>query len=112
MQYGDVVRVAPNELSFRSVESLPEIHGGKSTKIAKGPWYDGIPDQPGTSMASERSLAEHKLRRRTWERGFSPKALTGYESRIVKHVNVLSKQLSARAGGKTDLHLPQSLLKG
>ncbi|OQU97048.1 hypothetical protein CLAIMM_03051 [Cladophialophora immunda] len=97
-KYGDVVRVGPNELSYRSVESLPEIHGARSAKIAKGPWYDGIPDQPADSMASVRDLAEHKLRRRIWDRGFSPKALLGYEARILQHVNVMSKQIRARTG--------------
>ncbi|OAL34587.1 hypothetical protein AYO20_06217 [Fonsecaea nubica] len=97
-KYGDVVRVAPNELSYCSVESITEIHGALSSKIAKGPWYDGIPDIKAKSMASERDLAEHKFRRRIWDRGFSPKALVGYEPRILQHVNSLSKQLRARTG--------------
>ncbi|KIW84310.1 hypothetical protein Z517_03560 [Fonsecaea pedrosoi CBS 271.37] len=97
-QYGDVVRVAPNELSYCNVESITEIHGAQSSKIAKGPWYDGVPNVEVKSMATERDLAEHKYRRRIWDRGFSPKALVSYEPRIQQHTNTLSKQLRARAG--------------
>jgi cytochrome P450 family 628 len=98
-QYGDIVRVAPNELSFSHPDAVGPLHGPASNKkIAKGPWYDGIPNQKGTGLASTRSLSEHKARRQIWDRGFGPKALASYEPRVLGHLQTLTTQLTQRSG--------------
>ncbi|EXJ70264.1 uncharacterized protein A1O5_06332 [Cladophialophora psammophila CBS 110553] len=78
--------------------SVERVHGAGSIKLAKGPWYDGNPNVKAKSMASTRSLTEHKARRRIWDPGFGPKALQSYESRVIQHTQRLSLQLERRNG--------------
>ncbi|KAE8331454.1 cytochrome P450 [Aspergillus sergii] len=95
-QYGDIVRVSPNELSYISASSVEWIHGAKANKLARGPFYAGDPNRPADSMLSTQDLNEHRWRRRGWERGFGTVQLKEYEPRVLKHLEVLVSQLNAR----------------
>jgi tryprostatin B 6-hydroxylase len=99
-QYGDVVRISPNELSYISVSSVEWIHGSKAAKLARGPFYAGDPNRPADSMLSTQDLEEHRWRRRGWEPGFGTVQLKEYEPRVLKHLDVLVSQLRARKNSK------------
>ncbi|OQU93626.1 hypothetical protein CLAIMM_00108 [Cladophialophora immunda] len=97
-KYGDVVRVSPNELSYKSVTAVDAVHGSKAGNVARGPFYGGDPNRPANSMLSTQSLDEHRWRRKIWERGFGTLQLKAYESRVVRHLDVLVSQLRKREG--------------
>lgn len=106
---------------------MRDIHGYGSVCL-KGPFYDL--NYPSRSLQMTRDKAFHSRRRRTWDRGFSPKgapeppltsylsncltedistdwflhlALSEYEPRVYKHCLDLVKQLSRLAGTPVDI---------
>lgn len=99
-QYGDVVRFAPNELSYISAGSVDYLHGSKAGKLARGPFYGGDPNRPANSLLSTQDLGEHKWRRKIWERGFGTLQLRDYEPRVIHQLDVLVAQLRRRAGSE------------
>lgn len=102
-QYGDVIRVSPNEIAFSTASSVDPIHGAKAGNMAKGQFYGGDPNRPANSMLSTPDLTEHRWRRKIWERGFGTIQLKVYEKRVVHHLDVLVSQLSKRAGTVVDM---------
>jgi cytochrome P450 len=88
-QYGETVRYGPNDLSIISPEDVAFIQGGRSTKLRRGPWYDGSPDsmKDSFSMARTRNVEVHKLRRRIWEQAFTQSALATYEPKVKELVD-------------------------
>ncbi|KAK4222043.1 Tryprostatin B 6-hydroxylase [Podospora fimiseda] len=83
-QYGDIVRVGPRELSIAGPEAVTAIHGSQSP-VLKGPWYTLL--EPRTPLFMVRDKQEHARRRKIWDRGFTTKALQGYDPRITKAIN-------------------------
>ncbi|KAG6848263.1 hypothetical protein H0H93_001760, partial [Arthromyces matolae] len=83
-QYGDVVRIGPNELSIRDVNAIGPIMGPQG--FPKGPFWDGrIPEVETTrALIALRNKMEHTRRRRPWTRAFNTSALKGYEDIITK----------------------------
>lgn len=65
-QYGDFVRIGPNEIAIFDPESI-----GICSKIEKGPWFDST--LPLVSLQTIRDLKFHAQRRRLWDKGFSTK---------------------------------------
>ncbi|KAG6872248.1 hypothetical protein C0995_011597 [Termitomyces sp. Mi166 len=98
-QYGDVVRVGPNELSIRDVDAVTPMMGPQG--FPKGPFWDGrIPEAETTKpMIALRDKTEHTRRRRPWTRAFSTAALKGYEeiitNRCVQLVEAVGRQTGA-----------------
>ncbi|KAK4466832.1 Tryprostatin B 6-hydroxylase [Cladorrhinum samala] len=83
-QYGDIVRVGPRELSIASPEAVAAVYGSQSP-VSKGPWYTLL--EPRTPLFMARDKQEHARRRKVWDRGFTTKALLGYDPRITKAIN-------------------------
>lgn len=80
-QYGDYIRVGPNEISIVDPEYISLIHGNTS-RFPKGPWYEHmVPNQP-SSLIGILPYDEHKIRRKVWDETMTPKALRVYEGRI------------------------------
>ncbi|KAJ8089129.1 hypothetical protein PM082_014377 [Marasmius tenuissimus] len=83
-RYGDVVRVGPNELSFRSVEAITPIMGMNG--ISKGPFWDGrFPASQariGYPIVALRDQEEHHRRRTVWNKAFSSGAIKEYEALV------------------------------
>ncbi|KAG6907279.1 hypothetical protein DXG01_009584 [Tephrocybe rancida] len=97
-EYGDVVRIGPNELSIRDVAAVAPMMGPQG--LPKGPFWDGrIPEAETTKpMIALRDKTEHTRRRRPWTRAFSTAALKGYEEIITSRC----VQLVEAVGQKTD----------
>ncbi|KAF9223441.1 cytochrome P450 [Gyrodon lividus] len=95
-KYGDVVRIGPNELSFRDVNAISPLLGYPG--LPKGPHWDGRMAEQTTirALISVRDPAEHARRRKPWTRAFSSAALKGYEEilgkRVHEFVTALEKQ--------------------
>ena len=69
-RYGDFVRTGPNEITIFSSVAIAGVLGPDS-KCSKAAWYEMA--WPEVSMATTRSKAEHDVRRRAWDMGFSMK---------------------------------------
>ncbi|KAF9565398.1 cytochrome P450 [Agrocybe pediades] len=95
-QYGDVVRVGPNELSFCDANAVGPILG--NTGLPKGAFWDGrIPEAEVVKpLIAIRDKTEHTRRRRPWTRAFTTVALKGYEELVTKRVNQLVDSLLAQ----------------
>lgn len=102
-KYGPVVRTAPNELSFSSVNSWKDIYGfrqGHKTFV-KSPFYDGgsFADQ-AHSIVSERNVDVHGQMRKYLAHAFSDRSLKAQETLVAEVVDLLIKQLGVHATGE------------
>ncbi|THH32412.1 hypothetical protein EUX98_g1776 [Antrodiella citrinella] len=93
----DVVRIGPNELSFRDVASIGQIMGTQG--FPRGPTYDGLTahakDRP---LVALRDTAAHAKRRLPWNRGLNTAALKEYDSALAERVNQLVDLLLSENG--------------
>ncbi|KAM5437368.1 hypothetical protein McanCB21832_002078 [Microsporum canis] len=83
-EYGDIVRISPNELSFASVESWKAIYGhpvaGRATMV-KSEFYDMYGSGfDSLCIGSERKPQVHSRMRKSLTPAFSTKALAEQES--------------------------------
>ncbi|CAG8952495.1 hypothetical protein HYFRA_00001242 [Hymenoscyphus fraxineus] len=95
-EFGEFVRIGPNELSISAPESLVKILGPGS-KCSKGEYYDDIA-VGSVSLHYVRSKELHGLRRKIWDRAFNSKALRGYEGRMLKYADQLMEQFRSHKG--------------
>ncbi|KAL2870494.1 cytochrome P450 [Aspergillus lucknowensis] len=93
--YGDFVRIKPNEISINDPGVIKDIYG-ISTKCTKGPFYDM--NYPHKSLQMTRSKAFHSKRRRLWDRAFTSQALAGYEPHILRHCQTFLEIVRLREG--------------
>ncbi|KAH8728461.1 cytochrome P450, partial [Phaeosphaeriaceae sp. PMI808] len=102
-KYGDVVRIAPNELSFASIQSFKDIYG-HSTKgklpFLKSAWYDRDEVSPG--IVSTRDPVDHRQQRRSLSSGFSAKSLREQEHIVQRYVNLFLEQIGRLSAADTD----------
>ena len=71
----------------------------KAANMGKGQWYKGDPNKAANSLHSVLEIAEHKWRRRIWDKGFTQAALKQYEPRVLHHLSSLVAQLRKKSGG-------------
>lgn len=97
-KYGDVVRIAPNELSFSNPRAWKDIHGHRSQGEPEfEKWqrfYRPIPSMPTDVVNAGRD--EHTALRRQLAHGFSDRNMRGQEPIIKKYIDVLIKRLHER----------------
>ncbi|CAK5268837.1 unnamed protein product [Mycena citricolor] len=103
-KYGDVVRIGPNELSFRDVDAVVPMMGSKDG-MPKGPWWDGrAPENREVRpLLALRDPEEHARRRRAWNRAFSTQMLKEYGTMIECRVGQIVDIFAARTGTSVDL---------
>ncbi|KAI2733067.1 hypothetical protein CBS147332_82 [Penicillium roqueforti] len=94
-KYGDVVRIAPNELSFSTAQSFQDIYGHATSKdhntFIKGTFYEHPQPEPG--IVAERDPEKHRETRKLLSHGFSARALKTQESIIHDYTNLFVSQL-------------------
>lgn len=98
-QYGPVVRIAPNELSFIEPEVWKDVYGHRASAFVKtaefyGPDAHGSP--PGIIRADNES---HARQRKTVSHAFSDKALKDQEQLLKGYVGLLVEKLRGVADG-------------
>jgi cytochrome P450 len=101
-QYGDVVRIGPNELVFGNAAAVKDVHGANSMKVAKGPNYDVRLWASGRSLGEERNIQAHRLRRKIWDKGLNTKSILQYESRVLAIVEQFCAELELNVGEHHD----------
>ncbi|KAJ7183193.1 cytochrome P450 [Mycena filopes] len=108
-RFGDVVRIGPNELSFRDVNAIVPMMGSKG--MPKGPWWDGrVPESREVRpLLALRDPEEHARRRRAWNRAFSTPALKDYEVLISARISQLVDILTTKAASQNSVDLSKWL---
>ncbi|KAG6353910.1 hypothetical protein INS49_005167 [Diaporthe citri] len=100
-QYGEVVRIAPNELAFANAQAWKDIMGHRGPgepEMKKAPqMYNVLKDQPLTIVNAPRD--EHGRLRRQLAHGFSDRSMREQQPIIIDYVNLLIRQLHERCGG-------------
>ncbi|KAI1325711.1 cytochrome P450 [Xylariaceae sp. FL0255] len=89
-KYGSIIRTGPEELTIIDPAAISLIDGPNS-QCTKAAWYDIF--LPQVSINSTRNVEEHGLRRRVWDRGFSPAALSIYDIYIIEHAHLLAARI-------------------
>ncbi|KAI0835729.1 cytochrome P450 [Hypoxylon sp. FL0890] len=101
-KYGPIVRVAPNELSFASVESWKAIYGhpGPGKKIApKGPFYEVFAAGFSSKcVGSERDPKKHSAMRKMLNPAFSQRVLLEQEDIITSVVDKFVRIIGEKGG--------------
>ncbi|KAH7306093.1 cytochrome P450 [Rhexocercosporidium sp. MPI-PUGE-AT-0058] len=98
-KYGEVVRTAPDELSFTSASASKDIYLRKGSRPAlpKDPHTYAIPAGAKHSMATVPSDADHSRYRRLLSHAFSDKALQEQAVILKKYVDFLIRRLHENA---------------
>ncbi|KAI5982762.1 cytochrome P450 [Pisolithus marmoratus] len=97
-KYGDVVRIGPNELSFRDVDAIDPLMGYNG--LPKGPHWDGRMAEQTTvrALISIRDPHEHMRRRKPWNRAFRIATMKGYEEILANRTHEFVSQLQRQSG--------------
>ncbi|KAF4336116.1 isotrichodermin C-15 hydroxylase (cytochrome P-450 monooxygenase CYP65A1) [Fusarium beomiforme] len=105
-KYGDVVRTASNELSFRSPTALKDIYNHVSKDrpifLKSDIFYTADPSVTRPDIIFTRDPIDHRLQRRSLSHAFSAKALRDNEESVQYHVNLLLERLGQNAGPGTE----------
>ncbi|RBR25622.1 uncharacterized protein FIESC28_01585 [Fusarium coffeatum] len=94
-KYGDIVRIGPMELSIATPSAFRILHANNSP-IVKGPFYSVA--NPWVNLLADRNRKRHAIRRKTWDKAFTAKALRDYEPRVVKYTKQLTQQIAKTEG--------------
>ncbi|PYI24535.1 putative cytochrome P450 [Aspergillus violaceofuscus CBS 115571] len=102
-EYGPVVRVAPNELSFNTAQSWKDIYASRKGRapFVKSDFYDGgnFADQ-ASSIVSERDPIKHSAMRRFLATAFSDRSLREQESLVSHVIDAFIDQVGKRGNCK------------
>ncbi|KAJ5937997.1 hypothetical protein N7454_004339, partial [Penicillium verhagenii] len=92
-RFGDIVRIAPDELAFSHPDAWKDIMGHRNgePEMAKASWFYRPIDEP-LHIVNE-DIDEHKRLRRQMAHGFSEKSMRSQEPMIRKYVDVLLTRL-------------------
>ncbi|KAF5012850.1 hypothetical protein FDECE_1140 [Fusarium decemcellulare] len=96
-RYGDVIRIAPNELFFTSIRAFEDIYGHTNHQKGRKPFlksefYDN-PDEM-SPLGAERDPVRHRETRKLLAHSFSESALSQQVPYIMCHVDLFMKQLA------------------
>lgn len=90
--YGDIVRVAPDELSFTHPDAWSDIYKKATEELDKAHWFYRSTDTCPLSIISE-DHGKHGQLRRQLTPGFSEKSLRGQEPIIRGYIDLLLQRL-------------------
>lgn len=94
LKYGEVVRIAPDELSYTHADGWNQIYGQRPGKleIAKDPlFYGTLSSGPGSIVSSPRD--RHAVLRKQMAPGFSERAMREQEAIIRSYADLLINAL-------------------
>jgi len=109
-KYGDVVRTAPNELSFTNPTAWDDIYssrdGANPEAFRKSELWHGNPDGGAASVFVTTDLKEHARIRRFMDPAFSERTVLQQEPILQDYVSVFIKKLRERSiNGKTTINV-------
>jgi cytochrome P450 len=106
-QYGPIVRIAPDEVTFSQPQAWNDIFvprpGG--AQFLKDPtWWKAQPGMP-ESILSAIDVDSHAQIRKTLAPGFTPRALKGQEPFLHRYVNLLVERLRETTADKPEIDI-------
>ncbi|OBS16909.1 hypothetical protein FPOA_12545 [Fusarium poae] len=102
-KYGDVVRVGPNDVSFRTPDAVNTIYKS-GRQLQKTGFYDGFTTfNPNLFGTQDEEI--HAIRRRQMAHAFSLQSIKEMEHFIDKHILKLQKNLNYFADTKQEFDL-------
>ncbi|KAF2115522.1 cytochrome P450 [Lophiotrema nucula] len=110
-QYGNIVRTAPNELSFTNPAAWDDIYsnrdGANSEAFRKSELWHGNPEGGAASVFVTTDLKEHARIRRFMDPAFSERAVLQQEPILQEYVGLCINKLRERssAEGKTTINI-------
>lgn len=109
LQYGPVVRVAPDELSFTDSHAWTVIYAyNNGTSFPKSPrWFRARPNGAFGILASPNT--EHPRFRRTFAPAFTEKALLEKEELIAQHAGALVQKLKRTSSAGEAINMTDEL---
>ncbi|KAJ5176982.1 cytochrome P450 [Penicillium canariense] len=99
-QYGPVVRVSPDLVSFTAPTSWKEIYGYPAVKFKKSGYRQLRPGVPDLLTANG---PDHARQRAALNRAFSDQALREQEHYFQEHIDLFLTRLDQRCSGKENL---------
>ncbi|KZP25828.1 cytochrome P450 [Athelia psychrophila] len=100
-QYGDIVRVGPNELSINRADAIAPVLGNSG--LPRGVfWHNRFPAGAPNPLVSIRDIAQHKARRRLWDRAFSTASVKSYDELVIRRTRELCEAFEKRSGQVLD----------
>lgn len=105
-QYGDIVRIAPNELSFTNPTAWDDIYsnrnGANPEAFRKSELWHGNPEGGPASVFTTIDLKEHARIRRFMDPAFSDRAVLQQEPILQNYVSLCINKLRERSSPKGD----------
>jgi cytochrome P450 len=97
MQYGDIVRIAPDELSFARPEAWQDIYANVPGRPAfpQSVLWRGAPSGRPSSVLNATDIKVHSRFRRAMDPAFTDKALRMQEPIILSHIRLFISKLDA-----------------
>jgi len=92
-QYGDVVRITPNELSFSSVNAYRDIYTPTGDQTFVKSRFYKISNFNASDIIGESDVVAHANMRRLWAHGFSARALQSHEEMEQRYVDLFISQV-------------------
>lgn len=84
---GDIVRIAPNTLSFNTASALSTIYGQRGANVKKGEWYKTFDVAAGSySSFTETDREVHSIKRRWMAPSFSADSLKANEHLVIQNI--------------------------
>ncbi|PYH94886.1 cytochrome P450 [Aspergillus ellipticus CBS 707.79] len=104
LEYGPVVRVAPNELSFADPTAVRDIYNSDAF-VKEDSFYRAKLIFHENHLFSTRDAQAHRQRRKLFARGFSQALMLDFEPSISVKIDTLLKQWKARSvSGPLDVY--------
>ncbi|KAL5923631.1 hypothetical protein ACKVV7_001725 [Pyricularia oryzae] len=97
-EHGDIVRLAPDELSFGDPQAWGDIMGGGSRDLQKWNGVFDIPNFLPTHVQNTTDKSRHRMLRKAMGPGFSDAALRAQEHIVASHVDQFIQKLRGRRG--------------
>ncbi|KAI5814629.1 cytochrome P450 [Pyronema omphalodes] len=94
-KYGNVIRYGPRELSITLVEAIPAIYNS-SSPCKKSPFYAILGKDESVSVFQMRDAAQHRVRRRGWDKAFNGSSISLYRDRVHDCMTTIISQLKTR----------------
>lgn len=95
-QYGPVVRLGPNYVSFDDPSAMKPVYGIGS-RFAKSDWYQGFRAPGITNIFAEQDMKRHADERKQFQHVYSLSSLVLYESFVDECADMLVQRLRERA---------------
>jgi len=102
-QYGDIVRIAPNELSFAKTQAWNDIfaHRPGHKEFPRNPvWWSRPPGQPNSFITA--GAEDHARMRKVLGNAFSERSLKAQEPILQRYVRLMVQRLTEKAQARPD----------